>query len=241
LKTGAYSVLYAVISNMAIGLCFIPFLLLGWKKMRQVNTYWIIGIYWLLNGLVNLPELGIFTGSRWQEKLTLSYNLAETPLVLLVFGLASSGRQRRNMLLLILGFIAGEAVLISWKGYNFSSSTLIIGSGLLLILTCCITGLIKYVKKMEHTRFEHSMVFVYAALLFAYGSFMIIYIFAHIHSNAIGNGTDSFLLYYVSLLISAAVTSMGLWSYGIKKVRHHHPGAGILRVPRDSRYSSSSS
>ena len=70
---------------------------------------------------------------------------------------------------------------------------------------------------------------------------MIIYIFAHIHSNAIGNGTDSFLLYYVSVLISAAVTSMGLWSYGIKKVRHHRAGAGILRAPRDSRYSSSSS
>jgi drug/metabolite transporter (DMT)-like permease len=226
---------------MAIGLCFLPFLLLGWKKMRQVNAYWVIGIYWLLNGLVNLPELGLFAGSRWQEKLTFAYNLSETPLVLLVFSLATFGRQRRNLLFLILGFIVGEAVLINWKGYNFSSSALIIGSGLLLILTCCIAGLILYVKKMEHTRFENSMVFVYAALLFAYGSFMIIYIFAHLHPNGSGNGTDSFFLYYVSLLIAAAVTSMGLWSYGIKKVRNEHPKGINLRAPRDPRYSSSSS
>jgi drug/metabolite transporter (DMT)-like permease len=142
---------------------------------------------------------------------------------------------------LILGFIVGEAVLINWKGYNFSSSALIIGSGLLLILTCCIAGLILYVKKMEHTRFENSMVFVYAALLFAYGSFMIIYIFAHLHPNGSGNGTDSFLLYYVSLLIAAVVTSMGLWSYGVRKVRHQHSKGMNLRAPRDSRYSSSSS
>jgi drug/metabolite transporter (DMT)-like permease len=240
LKTGAYSVLYAVISNMAIGLCFVPFLLLGWKKMRQVNTYWVIGIYWLLNGLVNLPELGFFTGSRWQEKLTFGYNLAETPLVLLVFGFATSGRQRRNLLLLIILFMIGEAVLISWKGYNFSSGTVIIGSGLLLIFACCITGLIQYVKRMEHTRFENSMVFVYAALLFAYGSFLIIYLFAHLHPNGAGNGTDSFLLYYVSLLISAAVTSMGLWNYGIKKTRRL-PARPHLRSSRDPHYSSSSS
>jgi drug/metabolite transporter (DMT)-like permease len=225
LKTGAFSVLYAVISNMAIGCCFIPFLLLGWKKMRHVNAYWIIGIYWLLNGLVNLPELGLFTGSRWQEKLTFGYNLAETPLVILVFGFATSGRQRRNLLLLVLLFMIWEAILVSWKGYNFSTSALIIGSGLLLILACCITSLIQYVRRMEHTRFESSMVFVYAALLFAYGSFLIIYIFAHMHPNGAGTGTDSFLLYYISLLISAAVTSMGLWNYGIKKMHRHETGS----------------
>ncbi len=36
-------------------------------------------------------------------------------------------------------------------------------------------------RPMEHTAFENSMVCVYAALLFAYGSFSMIYIFTHIH------------------------------------------------------------
>jgi hypothetical protein len=231
LKTGAYSVLYAVISNMAILLCFIPLLLLGWKKMRQEKAYWIIGIYWFFNGLVNLPGIGVFSfnlSRHWQERSSFSYNLAETPLVLLIFAFASAGRQRRQLLLLFVLFIAWEAALISWKGYNLSTRLLLIGSGLLSILIYSIIGLIQYVKKMEHTRFENSMVFVYASLLFAYGSFLIIYIFAHIHSNGNSNGTDSFLLYYVSLLISAAVTTMGLWSYGVKKARR--PRDSHLRV-----------
>jgi hypothetical protein len=93
-----------------------------------------------------------------------------------------------------------------------------LASGLLLIIAYSLTGLVQYIKKMEHTQFENSMVFVYGSLLFAYGSFLIIYIFAHAHGNggSTENDTDSFLLYYISLLLSSAVTSAGLWSYGIR-------------------------
>jgi drug/metabolite transporter (DMT)-like permease len=73
---------------------------------------------------------------------------------------------------------------------------------------------------MEHTALENSMVFVYAALLFAYGSFTIIYIFLHTHSGNMINTRDSFLLYYVSLFLAAVITSMGLWNYGIRKRRY---------------------
>ena len=73
-------------------------------------------------------------------------------------------------------------------------------------------------------------------LLFSYGSMLIIYIFPHLHHNANTNDneSDSFLLYYLSLLLSAAITSAGLWSYGIRKSRQssYSPSAG---------YSSSSS
>ena len=219
---------------MAILLCFMPFLLLCWKKMRQENAWWVIAIYWLMNGLVNLPEAGLFQFSisrHWQERFTFSYNLAEAPLVLLAFAFATSGKPRRQLLLLIFLFVAWEAALIGWKGYNVSSRMLLIGTGLLLILAYSITGLIQYVKRMEHTRFENAMIFIYAAFLFDYGSFLIIYIFAHIHTSGISTGADSFLLYFISLLISAAVTTLGLWSYGIKKI-HRRPHSG-LTGPRE--------
>lgn len=219
--------LYAIISNLAVGLCFVPFILLGWKKMRRVNTYCILGIYWLFNGLANLPSLTIFqfAGAHYLlTRLNFYYTLAEAPLVLLAFAIARSGRQRKQVLAVLLLFIIGEILLIVLKGHTFSSSMVIIGTGLLLILFYSCTGLWQYLKKMEHTRFENSMVFVYAALLFAYGSFLIIYIFAHIHpTGADTSDTDSFLLYYISLLLSATVTSAGLWSYGIRRTRQAHP------------------
>ncbi len=175
----------AIISSMAVGFCFVPFILLGWKKMRRVNAYCLIGIYWLLNGLINLPAPLPFTGDQHSfGRLNNYFMLAETPLV--IYSIAGLGR---------------------------------------------------YVKKMEHTRFETSMVFVYAALLFAYGSFFIIYIFAHWHPDIGSSGiADSYLLYYISLLLSAAVTSTGLWTYGLRRAPAH-----IQDQHAQQDYSSSSS
>jgi hypothetical protein len=237
LKTGVYSVLYAVVSNLAIVLCFVPFLFLSIKKMRQVNTYWVIGVYWLFNGLINLPALGLIQsagGRGLLQRVNTCYTFTETPMVLLAFAFASSGRLRKQLLLVLLCFIAGESALIAWRGYNFANCAVITGAGLLLVLAYSIAGLWQYLKKMEHSRFEDSMVFVYAALLFGYGSFLIIYVFAHFRTGGGAyNETDSFLLYYISLQLSASVTSTGLGSYGLRKKR-----VGKHQV---SGYSSSSS
>lgn len=240
MKTGNYSVLFSVISNMAIGLCFVPFLFLIWKKIRHVNTYWVLGIYWLFNGLVNWPVLQASGGSHGLiSRFSWFYTVTETPMVLLAFAWANSGKPRRQLLWVLFGYGLGECILIGEKGHTMTSSILISGSGTLLILLYSITGLIQYVKKMEHTRFENSMVFVYAALLFAYGSDLIIQIFAHYNINGnSSNDMDSFLLYYISLLLSAIVTSTGLWNYGIRRA-----GKPYRPTParRTSGYSSSSS
>src|ERR1700744_98810 len=148
---------------MAIGLCFIPFLLLGWKKMRRVGTYRVLGVYWLFNGLVNLLALRHFqfSGSHTLLRvLSFYFNLAETPLILLAFACAQSGGQRKWILLVLAAFIAGESALMGLNGNNFTTNAVISGSGLLLILVYSLTGLLGYLKRMEHTRFENSMVFV---------------------------------------------------------------------------------
>lgn len=240
MKTGIYSVLFSVISNIAIGFCFVPFLLLSWKKIRRVHTFWILGIYWLLSGLVNLPMLQMPGGYHGLiSRVSRLYAMAEAPLVLLIFASASSRRLKRQLWLVVVLYILGEAALIGWNGYDLLSSELILGAGLLLILVYSIVGLVSYLQAVEHTPFENSMVFIYAADLFAYGSGLIIYIFAHYHpagnnpSELGNNDTDSFLLYYISLLLSACVTCTGLGSYGLRRRR--------VRRPLVSTYSSSSS
>ena len=123
-------------------------------------------------------------------------------------------RKRKLLTLTLLLFVVGELVLVTWKGAGFTSSFLFIGSGVLLVLAYSIIGLVHYMKKMEHTPFENSMAYIYAALLFAYGSFLILSLFIQFRGNSEGNGRDSDLLYYISLLLSAAITSLGLWNYG---------------------------
>jgi len=218
LKTGLYSVLYAVISSLAIAICFVPFVFLGFRKVRRVNTYCIIGIYWLFNGLVNLPALKLIHSAAIRDffqRFSDFYDLADTPLVLLVFAVASPGRLRKQLLAVLLCFIAGEWALIARKGYS-PAWPIIIGAGVLLILIYSITGLWQYLKKMEHNPFENSMAYVYAALLFAYFTYLIIYFLSY-YKKSMCDEADSFLIYYISLLLSAAVTSAGIWSYGLKK------------------------
>jgi len=207
--------------------------------MRQVKTYWVIGIYWLFNGLINLPSLGLIhsAGGRvFVQRINYFYSFTETPMVLLAFAFASAGKWRRQILWVMLGFVLGETVLLAVRGWSDNSSALITGAGLILILGYSVVGLWQYLTRMEHSRFEDSMVFVYASLLFGYGSYLIIYIFAHYRTASGGlpyNEADSLLLYYISLLLSALVTSAGLGSYGFRETRARR------RVIRG--YSSSSS
>lgn len=224
-----------MICSLAIALCFVPFLFLGFKKVRQVNTYKVLGIYWFLNGLVNLPMIKPIQqeGIRnFFTRFSSCYDLADAPLMLLVFALASSGIWRKQLLLVLSGLIAGETVLLLAKGYTYSWPV-IICAGVLLVLIYSAIGLWQFFKQMEHDRFENSMAFVYAALIFAYGTYLIIFLLSYLPRSAGSyNLQDSYLMYYISLALAAALTIAGIWSYGLRSRK-----AGTFRP----RYSSSSS
>lgn len=213
-----FTVLYMIVSNIAILCCFIPFALLYSRKMRVVTTYKVLGIYWLLNGFIHFTDLYFLRSFKdtWLDRLTDYYNVLDTPLALLIFANASSGPYRRLLLRTLLAFVVLEFLVVAWKGYAFTSGLAFTASGVMLVLAYCIMGLVQYMRKIEYTPFETSMVFVYAALLFAYGSFLIISTFLHFREASEINSQDSYLLYYISLLLSAAITSLGLWSYGIR-------------------------
>ena len=218
LKTGLYSVLYAIASNVAICLCFVPFLFLCRKKIRQDKVYIMIGIYWLANGLVNIPSLnlfGSFANQEFRAHLIFLYSLLDTPLVLAIFFFATKGKKRKIILLTGVLFTV-EAAILNRRGYNFGSASIIIGIGLVLVLLFSVSGILEYMNKVEHSDFETCLVFIYAALLFAYGGFIIIYIFSQLHDYKTDNA-DSLLLYYISLSLSAFITSLGLWGYGIRR------------------------
>jgi hypothetical protein len=232
LKTGIYSVLCTCITNAAIGACFVPFLLLGIKRVRQMNSFWILGIYWLLNALVNLRTLKPFSSGamgKFLHKLSNYYDLADIPLVLLIFAVASRGKTRKQLLLVLVGFVVGESLLIGQKGYAFSWP-IVVGTGVSLIVGLSIAGLWQYLKKMEHDRFDNSMAFVHGAFLFAYGTYLIIYLLFYLRTSGTYNEADSSLLYYTSVLLSAVITGAGIFTYGWRWASTRGP-----------RYSSSSS
>ena len=76
------SVLYIIISNMAVLSCLAPFLMLLSRKMRQVTAYRVLGVYWLLNGLTHFSDIYFFLSFRDTklDQLLNYYNVLDTPL-----------------------------------------------------------------------------------------------------------------------------------------------------------------
>lgn len=207
--------LYPYISNLAIALCFLPFILLWWRKISKEKSFLFVGIYWLANGLLNLPNwIGQANNSSLQSEVTLCYNLLDAPLAILVFYSASQGMKRKILLYLMIGFILFEMVVIKWKGHNFDSSTVIIGGSTLIALLFSLWGIAEYFNKIEHTYFEHAMGFIYAGFLFNYGPFILIYIYSYLNKSTGTTTEANFFLYYLSLLSATLLTTVGIWRYG---------------------------
>lgn len=205
------------ISVIAIVFCFLPFLLLWWKRLDYKKTYIFIGIYWLINGLTNLPEcLGQSQNFTLLNQITLIYNLVDTPLVLVVFYLAAKGNKRKFLSWLIPSFILFEMIMIAWKGHNFDSSTVIIGVGGLLVLIYSIMGLAEYFQKIEHNSFENTMGFIYAAFIFEYGLSIIIFVFNYLNFRRETVNVNLFV-YYLSVISATLLTSIGFWRYAKPK------------------------
>jgi hypothetical protein len=230
-KTGFASIFYLIISNLAIFLCFVPIVLIWVKKLNDQKAYLFIAIYWLANGLMNLPGwLGLSDNKLLIHHITLVYNLLDAPLLLLVFLNSTSGNNKKIIRYTLFTFIIFEVIMTLWKGYNLTSSTVIIGVGTFLAITFSIMGVIEYLQKIEHTSFENTMVFVYASFLFAYGIFIIIYFFIYLTTASKTENIDNFIIYYVSLLLSTFLTCFGFWQYaGNTKTAQSSPVGSISR------------
>jgi hypothetical protein len=216
-KPGLASVFYLIISNLAIFLCFVPIILIWIKKLNDQKAYLFIAIYWLANGLMNLPGwIGQSDNKFLIHHMTLVYNLLDAPLLLLVFLNSTSGNNKKIIRYTLFAFLLFELIMTAWKGYNLTSSTVIIGVGTFLAITFSIMGIMEYLQKIEHTPFENTMVFVYASFLFAYGIFIIIYLFTYISTASKTETLDNFIIYYISLFLSTFLTCFGFWQFAGK-------------------------
>ena len=206
------------ISVIAIVLCFLPFLLLWWKKLNSKKAYLFIAIYWLLNGVVNLPIfIGQSDNTDLANQISLVYNLLDAPLVLLVFYFSAIGNKKRVLLYLLILFAVFELSIVAWKGHNWDSSTIIVGTGGLLILIYSVMGVAEYFQKIQHNSFETTMGLVYAAFIFDYGLSIITFFSNYLNFKKETVGENLFV-YYLSVISATMLTSFGLWRYANAKL-----------------------
>src|SRR5579862_3060564 len=212
--------MYSITSNIAIASCYLPILIILWKNIKSEKSFIVIGIYWMFSGLINLPNwISFMANPRWQNQITLIYNLIDGPMILLFFFLSAQSKKRKIVGYTLIFFVIFEAAMIVIKGYNLKSSTIIIGLDTFLALTLCISNIAAFLSKLEHTPSENSLIFVNSSVLFSYGVFVIIYFFSYLgFAESKTENNEVFLIYYISLFLSCMLTCYGLWRYDRKPV-----------------------
>jgi hypothetical protein len=208
--------IYEIVSVLAIAAYFVPLAILLLKKMWQVTPFLLFALYWVVGGLVNLVDrMGV--SDRTIEITTVLYNIFDMPAVMYILHKTTSSSAVKKVTgIAAPGFLAAQLINMFIRGLNYDSLKYTLAIGLLLVLTLIVWEIILYLQKIVHSGRERGLLFIYAALLFEYGTYIIIYIFDY-YLEHISSTVDNYLVYYISSLIAIVIATCGYLTKGIGK------------------------
>ena len=187
---------------------FIPVIIVIVKKLWRDSCFFYLGIYWLVGALINsITNIPGMTQSTL-DLITIVYNMIDIPFILWIIWYTSSSSSLAKLLkFVIVIYSLVELILVLRFGLNYDSIKYIMGVGVLVVLVTLIWEITLYLHRVEHSNRERSMLFIYAALLFEYGSYMIVYVFDYFIIPA--DEVDKLLIYYISTLIAVTIACFG--------------------------------
>ena len=199
---------YRVITLLATIAYFVPVLIVLFKKLWNDNYFLFLGIYWLTGALVNIVTNIPGIAPSILEIVTVIYNMIDIPFILWILWYTSSSSGLAKLLrITILLYMLVEMILVVKLGINYEAIKYIIGVGVLMVLIALVWEITLYLQRMEHNNKEKAMLFIYAALLFEYGSYTIVYVFDYFIIPA--DEIDKLLIYYISTLIAIMIATCG--------------------------------
>jgi hypothetical protein len=210
------NLIYEIVSVVAIVAYFVPLAIVLLKKLWPVTPFLLFALYWVVGGFVNLADYMGFS-SRTVEITTVIYNMLDMPVVMAIFYFTTASAPIRKFTSFVVpGFLAFEIVNLAIRGLNYAALKYTLAIGLALTLTLIVWEIILYLQKIVHSGREKGLLFIYAALLFEYGTYIIIYIFDY-YLEHISSTMDNYLVYYVSSLIALVIATCGYLTKGIGK------------------------
>jgi hypothetical protein len=208
--------IYEIVSVLAIAAYFVPLAILLLKKMWQVTPFLLFALYWVVGGLVNLVDR-MDVSDRTIEITTVLYNIFDMPAVMYILHrTTSSSTVKKFTGIAAPGFLVAQIINTIFRGLNYDSLKYTLAIGLVLVLTLIVWEIILYLQKIVHSGREKGLLFIYAALLFEYGTYIIIYIFDY-YLEHISSTVDNYLVYYISSLIAIVIATCGYLTKGIGK------------------------
>jgi hypothetical protein len=208
------SLIYQIVSIVAVGLYFVPMLIVIGKKLWSQVPFRLFALFWLVSAVINVVEFFPLSKNA-NEIFTVLYNLLDVPFILtIVYFTTGSAVIKKITRLAVPVLIAIGLVNCIIRGFEYESLKYILGGELIIVLSVIIAEIIGKLQKVKHTRQERALLLIYAALLFEYGTYIVIYIFDYFLTGA-SSTTDNFLVYYFSSMVALTVGICGFLTKGL--------------------------
>jgi len=205
-----------LISSTAL---LIPIFIIIFLRLVPYKSFPALFLYFILVFGFNILSQGfIKIDKNIIHYYGLINNLVEAPLILYFLTYFSpSIRFTGNMKKIILFFMAAEVILLLIFGFNVNTVSIIMGPGLLLIISFCIHFFIRQTKITIMHQKASGKAIMSAGLLFAYGCYSILYLMYYVFKTHIENGVVkenelnvTFLIYFFVTTFSALLMSAGI-------------------------------
>jgi hypothetical protein len=186
------------------------------KKLWSAVPFRLFGLYWLVCALANLVEY-IHLSPRALDLYTVIYNLLDIPIILTVFYFSSSSPVVKKLVKIVVPALLGIGLAnCIIRGFKTDVLEYVLGLELLIVLSLIVWEIILKLQHIRLTGQVKGLLLIYAALLFEYGTFVVIYIFDYFLPGT-STSSDNFLVYYLSSLVALPVAICGFLTKGIKK------------------------
>lgn len=196
-----------MISVLTVVAYFLPISIVAIRKLWKETPLFVFAVYWALSGITNLADKVPGIPENVLVNIGVIYNMLDMPLVIAIYCFTTKIAGIRNFTRIVLPlYLLALCVNPFIQGLNYDALKYLLGLGLLLVFTTIIWDLVFHLRKIEHSSREKAQMLIDAALLFQYGTYVIIYIFDYFYVKA-SNETDNFIIYYISSIVALTVGS----------------------------------
>lgn len=196
---------------------FVPLAIVSLKKLWKATPFMLFGLYWSIAGLITVIEFIPGVTKTMIIEVNVVYNMLDMPIVFAIFYSTTQISAIKKLISIGLPvYLVAACVNAFIQGMNYDALKWVLAIGLVQMLIILIWEIIGRLQKIRHTSYDKAMLLLYAALLFQYGTYIIIYIFDY-YLLSISNTEDNFIIYYVSTLVAICVAAFGYLIIGRQK------------------------
>lgn len=199
---------FDIVSIAAIFSYFVPALIVVLKQLWKDAFFVLFAIYWAIGGLVNFCDILPMVSEKACYQIGVLYNTLDIPFILAILYCTSSSRQIKMVVpFAAAAIVCMEVFGLATHGFHYESLKYSLGAGILIVLIVVATEIVRYMQTIEHSTRQNAKMFVYAAVLFEYATFIVIYIFDYFIKSE--ETVDGYLIYYFSTLGAIVIASCG--------------------------------